>query len=60
MKTLTINQALDLILTKYKSKDKPTKVSELQEKLIFMKVEWGGNTQLENASEVFEIIVPKK
>ncbi len=60
MKTLTINQALDLILTNYKSKNKPTKIATLQERLILMKLEFGGNTQVENADEVLEIISPKK
>ncbi len=60
MKTLTINQALDLILSKYNSKNRPASVTTLQERLILMKLEFGGNTQVENIAEVLEIISPEK
>lgn len=59
MNTLTINQALDLIYSKYKQGKKPINVITLQERLILMKIEFGGNTQLENVDEVNDIISPK-
>lgn len=57
MKKLTINQALDLLTTKYPSKEnKPTDVLTLHERLVFSKVEWGGNTFVENTNKVVNII----
>lgn len=56
---MTINQALDKLLTKYAGKDikeNYPEVFSLKCNLIEMKVVWGGNTPLENEAEVKKII----
>jgi len=57
-KTLTINQALDKILTKYKSKDmdKFPAVVALKQSLIEKKIHFGGNTFVENSKTVENVI----
>lgn len=55
---MTINQALDKILTKYKNSDmdKFPEVAALKLSLVEMKVFWGGNHQLDNPRKVSRII----
>lgn len=55
---MTINQALDQLLTKYAGQDLnqfPDLLS-LKNNLVEMKGLWGGNAKLENESEVKQII----
>jgi hypothetical protein len=52
MKDLTINQALDLILSKGKGK----KLDYLVERLKKLKAQFGGNTKIENSKEIHFII----
>lgn len=56
---MTINQALDKLLTEYSGKDLKKNfpdVFALQCNLIELKVNWGGNSKLDNPSEVNRII----
>jgi len=55
---MTVNQALDQILSKYKNadKDKFPDVHSLKCNLIEIKVNWGGNTPVENESYVKAVI----
>lgn len=57
-KIKTINQALDAILSKYKSKDmdKFPAVEALKHTLVETKVHYGGNSFLEDADTVEKII----
>lgn len=51
---MTINQALDLIFDSYKKKDvnQYPAIQTLKQHLIELKINWGGNTRVENESEV--------
>jgi len=55
---MTINQALDRILSKYKNSDmdKYPDISTLKVSLIEQKMVWGGNYKLENPRKVSRII----
>lgn len=55
---MTINQALDKILSKYTldDMDKFPEVAALKLSLVEMKVFWGGNHKLENTRKVSRII----
>ena len=55
---MTINQALDKILTKYKNSDMASfpDISALKVSLIEQKMVWGGNYKLENPRKINEAI----
>ena len=55
---MTINQALDKILTKYKNSelDKYPDIASLKFSLVELKIFWGGNHKLENPRKVSRII----
>lgn len=55
---MTVNQALDKILSKYKliDMDKFPDVANLKISLVEMKVFWGGNYKLDNPRKVSRII----
>ena len=55
---LTINQALDRILTKYKNDElaKYPAIISLKFSLIDLKIMWGGNTPVQNSKQVTKII----
>ena len=55
---MTINQIIDKLLDKYKDKDLKfyPDIIILKQRLVEMKVFWGGNTQVENEEELLEII----
>lgn len=55
---MTINQIIDKLLDKYKNKDLNLypDINILKQRLVEMKVFWGGNTQVENEDEIIEII----
>lgn len=55
---MTINQALDKILSKYKNSDmeKFPDVSLLKLSLIEQKMVWGGNYKLDNHRKISKII----
>jgi hypothetical protein len=57
-KKLTINQALEMLLEKYTIKilESLPDVLILKHNLIELKVQWGGNTFLENVNRVKNII----
>lgn len=57
-KKLTINQALEMLLEKYTIKilESLPDVLILKHNLIELKVQWGGNTFLENVNRVENII----
>lgn len=59
---MTVNQALDKILSKYKlsEMDKYPVVQALKINLIEMKINFGGNSELENIEEVEKIITTGK
>ncbi len=52
---MTINQALDLIYN-YRDIDKFPDVKKLRKKLSLLKIEHGGNMQIENSDMVKQII----
>ncbi|MBP7845855.1 MAG: hypothetical protein KA007_00255 [Candidatus Pacebacteria bacterium] len=55
---MTINQMMDKLLSKYENKDisNMPAIIKLKQKLIDLKVFWGGNTEIDNVKEVIEII----
>lgn len=55
---MTINQIIDKLFESYKNKDlsKFPDVFALKQRLIEMKVFWGGNTQVDNEEEVLKTI----
>lgn len=54
---MTINQALDKLLTKYHdTSKKPEAVSIIQTQLIELKIQYGGNTILEDDKEVLRLL----
>lgn len=55
---MTINQIIDKLLDKYKDKDLKIypDILILKQRLVEMKVFWGGNTQVENEEDLLEII----
>ena len=55
---MTISQTLDQIFVSYQKKDmdKFPDVTRLRVKLIEMKIQWGGNTNVENEDTVNNII----
>jgi len=55
---MTINQMMDKLLSKYENKDISNMpvIIKLKQKLIDLKVFWGGNTEIDNVKEVIEII----
>lgn len=55
---MTVNQALDKLLTQYAGKDLKNfpDVFNLKCNLIELKVNWGGNYKLENPTQVNRII----
>jgi hypothetical protein len=55
---MTINQALDKILSKYKNSDMETfpDIATLKVSLIEKKMVWGGNYKLENPKQINKTI----
>ena len=55
---MTINQALDKIFVSYQKKDlsKYPAVQKLVQSLVDLKVNWGGNTKVENVATVNNVI----
>ena len=55
---MTINQALDQVFVAYKSKDMAQypDIQKLKLNLIELKINCGGNTQIENVSTVKNVI----
>lgn len=54
---MTINQALDKLLTKYHdSSKKPDAVSIVQTQLIELKIQYGGNSILDDDKEVLRLL----
>jgi len=55
---MTINQALDRILTKYKNSelDKYPDIASLKFSLVEMKIFWGGNHKLDNPAQIKKAI----
>jgi hypothetical protein len=52
MKTLTINQALDIIFTKKKA----DKLKELVDRLRHLKISHGGNAKINNSENILSLI----
>lgn len=53
---ITVNQMLDKLLTKYSNTTKPDSVVKLQQRLIELKVQFGGNTFIDDYEEVLKVL----